>query len=137
MSAGSNAKAKGEQVVGAAVDRLMRAVALETVSRVMLRTPVDTGRARANWNVTMDAPDTDTNDDTDWQGKLGGNQGFVGEAEFAGGRSLFLSNGQPYIERLEAGYSKQAPAGMVELTMAEMSAFVESLTSTGGGDDGK
>lgn len=142
MSAGTEAKKKGMDVIGSAVDKAMRAVAMETVSRVMLRTPVDTGRARANWNVSMDAPIDATSDFADWQGALDGNVGTANAADFnfAGRRrALFLANGLPYIERLEAGWSKQAPAGMVALTLAEMQSFVESsaLSVTLGGDDGE
>jgi hypothetical protein len=35
------------------------------------------------------------------------------------GSIFYLTNNLPYGERLEYGYSKQAPSGMVRITLAE------------------
>lgn len=47
-------------------NQLLRKVALQTLSGVVLKTPVDTGRARGNWQVSLSTPltNTVTNDDT-------------------------------------------------------------------------
>jgi hypothetical protein len=39
-------------------------------------------------------------------------------------RVVWLSNNLPYANRLENGWSKQAPAGMVNLTFAELQAQI-------------
>lgn len=41
-------------------------------------------------------------------------------ADSAYGNIYWLSNNLPYIERLEYGYSKQTPAGMVRLSIEEV-----------------
>lgn len=69
---------------------VFRALVLDIFSSIQIRTPVDTGRARGNWQV-----------------------------EFNGPQSATISNNLPYIERLENGWSQQAPAGMVRVTLSE------------------
>lgn len=94
-------------------------IAGEVFRRVILRTPVDTGRARGNWQVTIGAPSDLTLDGTD-----GGRSAVLRAIETVrgwrlGSAAIYLTNNLPYIERLENGWSKQAPTGMVALTVAE------------------
>jgi hypothetical protein len=97
---------------------------------VVLKSPVDTGRFRGNWQFGVGSPNRTVTDATD---KGGGKtlasitsqvrSTVVGEAA----RDVFwISNSLPYAQRLEYGYSKQAPAGMVRLTMAELPRAVEA-----------
>ena len=41
------------------------------------------------------------------------------------GESIWISNNLPYITALEDGHSKQAPAGMVALSLAEVSSGLQ------------
>lgn len=107
-------------------NKLLRAVALEAEGRMIARTPVDTGRARANWNTTTGSPDQSVSDST--SPKSGA--GVIAAADFAGGDVVFIANGVPYMEFLEDGSSKQAPNGMIALTMAEMTPFAEKIART-------
>jgi hypothetical protein len=89
---------------------------------VVLRSPVDTGRFRANWNASFGAPEYTTTVST--------NEGRgITEASkalsFPVGGVAYLSNGLAYAVQLEHGYSKQAPAGMVKLAAAEFARFVQ------------
>lgn len=73
-------------------------------------TPVDTGHARANWVPSIRTPHT---------GEVTGDgphsKGVAAVLAFRlGDGSLFVSNGVPYINRLNYGHSKQAPAMFVE-----------------------
>ena len=103
------------------IDIVSRKIALEMFRRVILRTPVDTGRARGNWQTTIGAPAIGTVDAKDPSGRAA-----IAKATAVGltwrartGASILLTNNLPYIERLEHGYSKQAPSGMVAITVAE------------------
>jgi len=103
------------------IDIVSRKIALEMFRRVILRTPVDTGRARGNWQTTIGAPAIGTVDAKDPSGCAA-----IAKATAVGltwrartGASILLTNNLPYIERLEHGYSKQAPSGMVAITVAE------------------
>lgn len=97
-------------------------VALEALARVVKRTPVDTGRARGNWQLAIGRPGGQTFDVTSESGAMARARSAI--AELPPFSVVYLSNHLPYIERLENGYSKQSPAGMVAVTVAEInSAF--------------
>jgi len=109
------------------IDIVSRKIALEMFRRVILRTPVDTGRARGNWQSTVGAPAFGTLEETDKSGRAA-----IARATTAclawktvSGASILLTNNLPYIERLEHGHSKQAPAGMVAVTVAEFGGVVQ------------
>jgi len=79
----------------------------------VLATPVDTGRARANWIVSVGRPRYQTTPDVDPSGAQAIAQGVRAVQSFKGG-SIFITNSLPYIEFLEDGSSKQAPGGMTK-----------------------
>jgi hypothetical protein len=89
---------------------------LEVFRSVVQKSPVDTGRFRANWNASHGTPDAHTTQSVD-QGR--GIAEASKAATFAVGGVIYLTNGLPYAVRLEYGYSKQAPSGMVRLSAAE------------------
>lgn len=103
-------------------DRLVRRCALATDAAVVIATPVDTGRARANWQVEIGQAASgvigDPNNKKETFDKSG--QGAISEGRKVietykgGGSSINLTNNLPYIERLNDGWSAQAPAGFVE-----------------------
>jgi hypothetical protein len=79
------------KVIEKAAEELVRKFSLETLARIQLRTPVDTGRARAGWRLE--------NLDT---------------------LTTVIVNDVEYIVKLEYGSSQQAPEGMVIITAQEM-----------------
>lgn len=82
-----------------------KATALELFSQVIQKTPVKTGRARANWNISTDQPDDSTSDSTAPQIHPDLNLGSF--------PLVYISNGLDYVVLLEEGRSKkQAPAGI-------------------------
>ena len=103
-------KAKGHTEI------MARKVMLDLFSRVIVKSPVDTGRFRANWNVGYSSPDKTTTSATD--SALGKVQTEIATAKLEG--SIFLTNSLPYSIRLENGWSGQAPAGMVRLSLVEI-----------------
>ena len=108
-------KAKGQ------TELVARKVMLDLFSRVIMKSPVDTGRFRANWNVAYGSPDTSTTEAKDKSGSasVGKMQKQVISAPMGG--SVFLTNSLPYSMRLEYdSWSKQAPAGMVRLSLVEI-----------------
>jgi hypothetical protein len=91
--------------------RLVRKVAIAIQQTVMLATPVDTGRARANWEVSTGAPVFAPTERTDFSAKSAENTSVI--ATYQSGDKIFLSNNVPYIGELNRGSSAQAPAGFV------------------------
>lgn len=113
---GKDMKAKADRVADNA-DRLVRRCALAIDAAVVLATPVDTGRARANWQVEIGAVPTGVVEPTDKSGASAINKAKDTIASYNGNaadKSVYITNNLPYIERLNDGWSAQAPAGFVE-----------------------
>lgn len=112
------------------MDLVLRKVLLDLFTRVIRRTPVDTGRARGNWmcSVSQAAMQQTGVLDRTSAGR-GGGQAIAAMSETAlnakVGDVVYLTNTLPYILQLEYGSSKQAPAGMVGITLQEYPGIVE------------
>ena len=108
--------------------RLVRQVALVADQAVVFGTPVDTGRARSNWIVSINsAPEEIIPPYTPGEGGSTGarnaqaaiNQGEEVISRYQGeGQEIHITNNLPYIQRLNDGYSDQAPANYVETAIA-------------------
>jgi hypothetical protein len=100
----------GDLVVANA-DAGYRATALLVDQVVTFATPVDTGRARANWRASAERPLYTTTESTDADASLN-----ASKAAIAGDRSgvIYITNNLDYIGALNDGSSAQAPAGFVE-----------------------
>ena len=107
----------GEDVEDGA-DRVVRQAAVAVNQTVTLATPVDTGRARANWQVGIGAPVLEATEDTDKNGGPTINRNNAKIALRQERQTIYISNNVRYISRLNAGHSAQAPAGFVEEAVA-------------------
>lgn len=105
-------------------DLVVRKVALDVGSRVVMRSPVDTGRFRANWQYGVGQPNPTVLEAVDKDGSTSIARISAGSATAKLGDVIYVSNSLPYALRLEAGWSQQAPAGMVGLTVQEFQAAV-------------
>jgi hypothetical protein len=119
-----------EDKTAAQADEIVLKFVLEVRSRIIVRTPVDSGRARNNWQYGLDAPPG---------GQIGGpdssfdRSGVQAEARIAtqipakaAGHVHYLVNNVHYIQSLEDGSSQQAPNGMVKLTLQEAPQILDS-----------
>jgi hypothetical protein len=115
----------------AAPAQVVRKVGLDMATRVVMRSPVDTGRFRANWNVAFGHVDTLTTPSTDKSGGKTRERVRIQLNGWApGAGDIFLTNSLPYAIPLEYGHSKsQAPQGMVRLTVAEFQTFVNAAVA--------
>lgn len=87
------------------------------------------GRFRSNWFVTMNAPASGTVDQIRSEGEAI-ESASAAIASFKPGQTIFLCNNLPYGPRLEyEGWSSQAPAGMVRITIAEFGAIVDDAVN--------
>ncbi len=123
MSAGRFAMqldAEFKREVEQKVLQVVQKISMEALSRVVLKTPVDTGRARGSWTVSVGTPDSSDPERVD----PGGQQSISeGSGRIGGVREpdvIYVQSNLPYIEVLEGGHSQQAPNGMVALTVAEI-----------------
>lgn len=109
------------------LDQVSRKIALTAYRRIILRTPVKTGRARGNWQCTIGSPAGGTLYTEDQSGAkaVSAMQARVLAWKAVSGVSILLTNNLPYIGKLEHGSSIQAPNGMVGLTVAELGGIVQ------------
>jgi hypothetical protein len=131
-----------------------RMIAMQAFRMISMKTPVDTGRARANWHMTFDEPSNSTSISlkTDMMAQLSilntVQQGSVPSA-------IYIANNVMYMDVLEFGlfpknplygsypkgkqakgvkrvksirsingFSKQAPQGMIAPTVKELAGFL-------------
>lgn len=98
--------------VGDRIDARIRAATSEVFKNIIMMTPVDSGRAKGNWQCTIGEPFEGEDD----SGSVEKMQSAVPKKA---GKVVFLTNNVPYIQRLEYdAHSKQAPSGMVRVSLA-------------------
>lgn len=113
MSFASDIKRFAEKT-GNTIDEVIISFILNISEKVILGTPVDTGWARNGWVASIGSPNSSLPSTPDKMATsaLSG-VGFVSLT--APGKVFYLTNNVAYINRLEYGYSKQAPKGMARL----------------------
>lgn len=112
--------------VEARQDLVVRKVSLDLFSRIVLRSPVRTGRFRGNWQVTIGSVPDNTIEINDVSGTATISKAASVSAGIKAGMTIYLTNNLPYGPKLETGYSQQAPAGMVAITVSEFQGVVSS-----------
>ena len=129
--------------IGAKTEDVAKNITVHLFNRIVLKSPVDTGRFRANWNFSAGSPDLSVSDATAAEGKSEEIASQVNANPL--GAVLYLSNGLPYAGILEFGgypnppkygsrkrgesgvavhvingFSMQAPHGMVRVSFGEV-----------------
>lgn len=110
MSFGKDIQAFNDKVTKAATN-IFRGTALSLMGKIVKRTPVDTGRLRNNWFPSLNRPSTQVD------GGKGSNAAVAFKAKL--GDEIYFTNNLPYAQEIENGNSKQAPQGMVKVTVTE------------------
>lgn len=103
------------------VNQEVRATSLNVLRLVVFATPVDSGAARGNWFVS---PSSTANRSIDESRRAGeaiseGSQN-VAKVEVIKYPTITISSNLPYIERLNNGWSDQAPAKFIELAIQKV-----------------
>lgn len=110
-----------------AQDRVLQGVVKEVGERLVERTPVDAGEARSNWQASVNTPQAVHTPDLDPSG-----QGAIADIARTAraakmGDAVYVLNPAPHIKSLEDGHSKQAPAGMVAVTITEGRQIIDEV----------
>jgi len=110
------------------IDNVVADYAVGVSSAIIQRTPVGNpslwegkappgyvgGTARANWIPSIGQPQTSAIESTDDPSSK-----VTAIKEQIAGNVFYLTNNVPYIERLEYGWSTQAPKGMMRVSLRE------------------
>lgn len=104
-------------------DKVVREICLNLLTDIVQGTPVDTGRARANWFTSINSASDAT---TEYSGSKNAAIGVainraMPDIAKATGNIFRISNNLPYIYRLEfEEWSDQAKDGMVRIAIDNM-----------------
>lgn len=134
------------------INKVVKMAAIQLFTNVILKTPVDEGRARMNWQFSKDGPTQGTIEGEDKNGSIAINRVVSGVPGANIRKGVYLTNNLPYIQKLEYGgypnppkqgtylkegqkkgqytgpgffkfsehgFSKQAPQGMVRISIQE------------------
>jgi hypothetical protein len=122
---------------------------LARLTGIVPRTPVDTGRARASWQVTIGEPGREVPPEGGAHREPGATDALQAMAGLQPGQTVWITSALPYILVLEfggypnpprrgsydkktkswvvksaGGFSRQAPQGMVRVTFEELKRIV-------------
>lgn len=102
------------------MDLVVQRLTFQVFRDIVMKTPVDTGAARANWQVGITFPPDGKVEAVDKSG--GATVAGVAQTVSAirAGGITYIVNNLPYVMALEFGSSKQAPQGMVRTTLASI-----------------
>ena len=106
------------------IDEAARRATILLAQGVILKSPVDTGRFRGNWMFAAGAVPRQTVETLDPTGQTTLSRLIAQIGTTGAGGVTYLANSLPYAVRLENGWSKQAPAGMVRITVQEFQQYV-------------
>jgi hypothetical protein len=100
----------------------IRKIAIEVFSRIIFGTPVREGRARGNWQATIGTPAQGILDVVDPAGNATVQAMIAEVSKWTPEDDLpaFITDNLPYIQRLNEGWSKQAPANYIEQVIADL-----------------
>jgi hypothetical protein len=103
-------------------NKKLKGIFLQGLGNIASGTPVDEGRARSNWFLTVGSATTEKTQQENGDPHLGKMPNRVL------GVRLFYSNNMPYINRLEYdGHSDQAPFGWVRSELLMMRAAIRKI----------
>ena len=110
------------------VNYVKRMGVISCYGRVIMRSPVLTGRYRGGWNCSINGIDYTVPSPAPKEFIQKGNVYYQIDSERAKkffaqvtiSENCFISNSVPYAEHLENGHSKQAPNGVMRITILEV-----------------
>jgi len=117
----------------------------ELSKRIIMRTPVGNssiwktkyppkgyvgGRLRGNWQMGINSRPSGTLKATDKSGGSTVSKVQRGLGSLKIGRKFYLYNNLPYAHAVEFGHSKQAPKGMMRVSVKEWKNIVKLVAST-------
>uniref|UniRef100_A0AB39C584 Tail protein n=1 Tax=Salmonella phage vB_SE130_2P TaxID=3236707 RepID=A0AB39C584_9VIRU len=110
-------------------EKVIRRVSIKLFSAIIKASPVDTGRFRMNWMASGGTPADGTTDATDKAGNTATGKATVFVLNAADWHTFTLTNNLPYAQRLEYGWSQQAPQGFVRVNVSRFQQLLNEEAS--------
>ncbi|ECN2450313.1 HK97 gp10 family phage protein [Salmonella enterica subsp. enterica serovar Typhimurium] len=110
-------------------EKVIRQVSIKLFSAIIKASPVDTGRFRMNWMASGSTPADGTTDATDKSGTTATKKATSFVLNSADWKAFTLTNNLPYAQRLEYGWSQQAPQGMVRTNVSRFQQLLNEEAS--------
>ena len=122
---------KWSDEMGIEVNLVVKKLAFDVFSDIVQSTPVLTGRAKNNWNISVGSVDRSTTKEGGNSASVESNQKSKAAIALAQIRTfpfgvIWISNSLPYITELNEGSSNKAPAQFVERAIANNLAAFKS-----------
>jgi hypothetical protein len=140
---------KYTQKIANDINRVRQVFAFELLRRVIMRSPVDTGRFRSNWLTTVNNETGETRDTTDKSGNSSLQEGQTIIDNVKGDEKIIIQNNMSYATKIEyggftkkpetaktiGGYSRQSPKGVIGTVMAQADQLFKATVNAvkGGG----
>lgn len=101
------------------INKKARAITFLIDQYVVLATPVDIGEARGSWQVSVNKPITADSDTIDKNGSISIEKarGIINGAATITYPTFYIRSNKPYMQRLNSGWSQQAPNPFVEASI--------------------
>ena len=113
------------------MNKFYRQVCLEVLKRIVYRTPVDTGRARGNWQLEIGRAASSSllvDGTEEAMANFAMSGGITKLAQIPAFSLVHITNNLEYIYYLEyVRRSEQFPEGMVEITLTEMATWLSGI----------
>lgn len=103
-------------------ERLVRGTLIDLGSRIILDTPVRTGRLRGNWNISLNYVSEDSSENTNMALPMANLIRETNKLEI--GELFYMSNNLVYAMPIEFGHSKRHPRGMLRVNVRK---FAEAI----------
>lgn len=108
--------------LGLNLNKLVQDVAIEILTTVVHTSPVDTGQFRGGWTTDIRVSNTRSeplygNLDKSGDATIAKGKATITSSPRPDGHSVIISNALPYGRALNEGWSKQAPAGFVQMAV--------------------
>lgn len=106
-------------------ETVVRQVSFKLFSAIIKASPVDTGRFRMNWQAAGASTPNGLVAGFDKSGSSAVSRAASYVLKASEWRELTMTNNLPYAERLEYGWSNQAPQGVVRVNVARFNTLLE------------
>ena len=109
------------KVVTGDISEAIRGTSLKILRSLTTISPVLSGRFKGNWQVGIKRKAEGVKNSEDKSGNATMQKGALVISTQKGFQDIWISNNLPYGQRLNNGWSTQAPAGFVEMSVVRAS----------------